>query len=140
MKYALIFVVLSVLLSGGCTTTRLANETVDFEKPGLSKSQEETWALMLGKWYGDQPTKDGGRKQWVVERLADGKYAFNLTGWPATVIRAGTDANNLPIGVQIISRPHREDHCLAFAKWLENRLGTFPQPPFHSLGDSAGYP
>ncbi len=58
--------------------------------------------------------------------------AFNLTGWPATVIRAGTDEHNLPIGIQIISRPHREDHSLALAKWLEDRLGPFPQPPVHS--------
>lgn len=54
--------------------------------------------------------------------------AYNLTGWPATVVRAGTDANALPIGVQVITRPYREDQSLAVARWIENRLGDFPGP------------
>jgi amidase len=51
--------------------------------------------------------------------------AFNLTGWPSVVIRAGTDLEGLPIGIQILAAPFREDHCLAVASWLESRL------PFH---------
>lgn len=52
--------------------------------------------------------------------------AYNLTGWPSVVIRAGTDPDGLPIGVQILARPFREDQCLAVASWLEARLGPFP--------------
>ncbi len=59
--------------------------------------------------------------------------AFNLCGWPATVIRAGTDSNGLPVGIQIVSRPFREDHSLALAAWLEARLGTFPPPAIHAF-------
>ena len=53
---------------------------------------------------------------------------YNLTGWPGVVIRAGTDNAGLPIGVQILARPFREDHCLAVAAWLEAHLGNFPHP------------
>lgn len=54
--------------------------------------------------------------------------AYNLAGWPGAVIRAGTDNNGLPIGVQILARPFREDHCLALAGYLEQQLGPFPGP------------
>ena len=52
--------------------------------------------------------------------------AYNLTGWPSVVIRAGTDPDGLPVGIQILARPFREDHCLAAASWLEAQLGPFP--------------
>lgn len=54
--------------------------------------------------------------------------AYNLTGWPGAVIRGGTDDDGLPVGLQILARPFREDHCLALAKWLEARLGPFSRP------------
>lgn len=53
---------------------------------------------------------------------------YNLTGWPAVVIRAGTSADNLPIGIQIVAAPWREDMALAVARWLEARLGPFARP------------
>ncbi len=43
----------------------------------------------------------------------------NLTGWPAAVVRCGTSQSGLPIGVQIVARPWREDLALAVAKVLE---------------------
>jgi amidase len=63
--------------------------------------------------------------------------AYNLTGWPGTVIRAGTDPDGLPIGVQILAKPFREDHCLAVAKWLESRLGPFPGPEISAVNQNA---
>ena len=54
--------------------------------------------------------------------------AYNLTGWPGVVIRAGTDDSGLPVGIQILAAPFREDRCLALAAWLEARLGPFPGP------------
>lgn len=64
------------------------------------------------------------------EDMANYTYtsAFNLTGWPAAVVRAGTDASGLPIGIQIVAAPFREDRCLAVAAWLEAELGDFPSP------------
>ena len=53
---------------------------------------------------------------------------FNLTGWPSTVVRAGTSPDGLPIGVQIVAHPWREDVSLAAAALVEKSLGPFPGP------------
>jgi amidase len=53
---------------------------------------------------------------------------FNLTGWPSTVVRAGTSPDGLPIGVQIVAHPWREDVSLAAAAHVERSLGPFPGP------------
>ena len=53
---------------------------------------------------------------------------YNLTGWPATVIRGGTSSHGLPIGVQIIAHPWREDISLALAGHIEKKLGEFKAP------------
>jgi len=48
---------------------------------------------------------------------------YNLTGWPAAVVRAGTSPEGLPIGVQVVARPWREDVALAVAQHIEKALG-----------------
>ena len=54
---------------------------------------------------------------------------YNLTGWPAAVVRAGWMAGGLPIGVQIAARPWREDVALAVAHLIDTALGGFQPPP-----------
>jgi amidase len=49
--------------------------------------------------------------------------AYNLTGWPAAVVRAGTSPEGLPIGVQIVAPPWREDVVLAVAGSIETAFG-----------------
>ncbi|MDJ0756481.1 MAG: amidase [Ardenticatenaceae bacterium] len=49
--------------------------------------------------------------------------SFNLTGWPAGVVRAGTSADGLPIGVQVVAPPWREDIVLAVMQQIENIFG-----------------
>ncbi len=53
---------------------------------------------------------------------------FNMTEWPAAVVRCGTSKEGLPIGVQIISKAWRDDIALAVAKRLEEIFGGW-QPP-----------
>ena len=53
---------------------------------------------------------------------------YNLVGWPAAVVRGGTSPEGLPIGVQVVTRPWREDVGLAVARQLEERLGGFRPP------------
>jgi len=53
---------------------------------------------------------------------------YNLTGWPAAVVRAGTSDGGLPIGVQIAATPWREDRALAAARMIEQALGGFVPP------------
>ncbi len=54
---------------------------------------------------------------------------YNITGWPSTVVRAGTSPEGLPIGVQVVARPWREDVSLAVAQYLEGALGGWVKPP-----------
>jgi amidase len=54
--------------------------------------------------------------------------AFNLTGWPAAVVRCGESASGLPIGVQIVARPWRDDVALAVISRLEEIFGGWQAP------------
>jgi amidase len=54
---------------------------------------------------------------------------YSLTGWPCVVVRAGTDPNGLPIGVQVVARPWRDDVALAVAQAIERALGGWQPPP-----------
>jgi amidase len=54
--------------------------------------------------------------------------AYNLTGWPGVVVRGGTSPEGLPIGVQVVARPWREDVALAVAQQLETVLGGWRRP------------
>ncbi len=49
--------------------------------------------------------------------------AYNLARWPAAVVRCGTSADGLPIGVQIVAAPWKDHVALAVAAHLERQLG-----------------
>ncbi|MBX3065500.1 MAG: amidase [Anaerolineae bacterium] len=53
---------------------------------------------------------------------------YNLVGWPAAVVRAGTSPEGLPIGVQIVANPWREDVALKVAQIVEKTFGGWQQP------------
>ncbi len=53
---------------------------------------------------------------------------YSLTGWPCVVVRAGTSPEGMPIGVQVVARPWREDVALAVAHAIEGAFGGW-QPP-----------
>jgi amidase len=55
--------------------------------------------------------------------------AFNLTGWPSTVVRCGTSAEGLPIGVQVVAPPWREDVSLRVAQLLQLELQGWRRAP-----------
>jgi amidase len=55
---------------------------------------------------------------------------FNCAGWPVVVVRCGTSADGkLPIGVQVVAAPWREDICIAVASFLESHSGGWRKPP-----------
>jgi amidase len=66
----------------------------------------------------------------TYDRLSAFSYTmtYNLTGWPAAVVRAGSSREGLPIGVQIVARPWREDVALAVAATIEKALGGYQRP------------
>jgi len=67
----------------------------------------------------------------TYDRLPSFSYTMtsNLTGWPAAVVRGGATLQGLPIGVQIVARPWREDVALAVAQVLQEALGGWQRPP-----------
>ena len=54
---------------------------------------------------------------------------FNLLGWPGVSVRAGSSADGLPVGVQVVAAPWREDLALALASLIEKQMGGFQPPP-----------
>ena len=63
---------------------------------------------------------------WFGDTYSD---VHNLTGWPAAVVRGGTSEGGLPIGVQLVARPWREDVALAAAGVVEAASGGWQRPP-----------
>jgi hypothetical protein len=74
MRISLIFVEVSLLfLLAGVAVDTSAN-AISEAKPPLTLEQREKWRILVGKWYGSQPTKDGGERKWIVERSPLGKF------------------------------------------------------------------
>lgn len=65
------------------------------------------------------------------ENLRDFAYTlpYSLTGWPSVVLRAGTSDEGMPIGVQVVAQPWRDDVALAVAQRIEEALGGWQPPP-----------
>ena len=53
---------------------------------------------------------------------------YSLVGYPCVVVRAGTSSTGLPVGVQIVARPWREDVALAIAQRIEAYSGGWQAP------------
>jgi len=53
---------------------------------------------------------------------------WSLVGYPSVVVRAGTSAAGMPIGVQIAAAPWREHLALAAAAIVERALGGWIPP------------
>jgi amidase len=48
---------------------------------------------------------------------------YSMTGWPSVAVRAGATAKGMPIGVQVVAGPWREELVLAVGQIIEDRLG-----------------
>jgi amidase len=57
---------------------------------------------------------------------------YNITGWPAAVVRASQGPDGMPIGLHIIGRPFKEDNVLAVAALVEKAFGGWKAPTFKS--------
>jgi len=70
---------------------------------------------------GDDPVRRGPGRSYTG--------LYNSTGWPAAVVRAGTSPEGLPIGIQVVGQPWREDVVLAVSQYLESKTGGWQRPP-----------
>jgi amidase len=133
-----------LLAEAGTTETTLQDDFVG--TPALSASALDQ---TIARWYGWRsrmhsflsrfdvivcpvnatPALPHGRAE-GMENVPIYSYtvSYNLTGWPGVSVRAGASPEGLPIGVQIVARPGREDVALAVAKFVEAAHGGF-QPP-----------
>jgi len=62
---------------------------------------------------------------WFGDTYSD---VHNLTGLPAVVVRGGSTDEGLPIGVQLVAKPWREDLALAAARVVETASGGWRRP------------
>ena len=62
---------------------------------------------------------------WFGDSYSD---VHNLTGLPAAVVRGGSTDDGLPIGVQLVAKPWREDVALATARVVEAASGGWRRP------------
>lgn len=78
MKYLVFACVLLMSFISGCDTPDTSNTIITASKSNADISQQERWQLMIGKWYGKQPTKDGGIKHELMNRAPDGTYIIQF--------------------------------------------------------------
>ncbi len=116
-------------------TPLTAAETVEaWEQADYAKSRMLEWF----KSYDVLLCPVGGKPAEVIDRdrpATPGAFnwsytgAFNSTGWPVVVVRCGSSADGkLPIGVQVVAAPWREDICIAVASYLESKSGGWKKP------------
>jgi amidase len=63
---------------------------------------------------------------------------YSLTDCPVAVVRCGTSQDRMPIGVQVVGRPWRDDVVVAIATHLEGALGGWSPPPL--VGNPGRFP
>lgn len=72
-----------ILLAGCASPERPATETtagpvVTAFKPDTPRYVEVRREQLVGWWYGDQPTAEGGRVQWIMRRAPDGTFEITF--------------------------------------------------------------
>jgi hypothetical protein len=65
-------IILACACHSSCTSTLTPTITTDKPATPLEVAQRVEW--LTGKWYGDQPTQTGGRRQWIMDRNTDGTF------------------------------------------------------------------
>ncbi len=63
-------------------------------------------------------------------KVANGSYAmaFNASGWPALVLPTGLSQEGMPLGVQVVAGPGREDLVLSAGLAIEGVLNGYRRP------------
>jgi amidase len=105
----------------------------------LAERQDQLRTSMLGFWdrfdlllspvCAAVAMPHGGTAAREAQSFFSYTQIFNFTGWPAAVVRVSSSPEGLPIGVQVVGPPWREDRVLAMAFELERALGGWKAPP-----------
>ena len=77
-----------------------------------------------------------GAKQCYRDTMRFSQW-LNLAGFPAASVPVSVSANGLPIGIQVIGRPHEEELVLAVAEKIESARGPWRAPSLSSSSASS---
>ena len=69
-----------------------------------------------------------GAEQCYRETMRHSQW-LNLVGLPGASVPVGSSPEGLPIGVQVIGRPHEEELVLTVAELIEQERGPWEPPP-----------
>jgi amidase len=122
--------------------SKTVSPTLKFTEPNQTTAelvamlqQQDVYRRAMTSWFknydvivcpanaGPAPRIDAARDQAVSYT-----QIYNISGWPALVIRGATSPEGLPLGLQIVARPFREDVAFAVARHLEGVLGGWKKP------------
>ena len=78
--------------------------------------------------HGERKWEIGGKTVSYLDAMSYSQW-FNALGLPAVVVPVGRSPEGLPIGVQIVGRPHEEEMILAVAQTVEEAFGDLCEPP-----------
>jgi hypothetical protein len=105
----------------GCASGLTSREAVVAAKPRLGQSEEAAWNAMVGRWYGSQPTADGGVYRWIMDRSPRGTY--EMTG--RVYDGAGHYEERVEVGQWGISGPV---YFSIYRGWIEGRILRYSDP------------
>ena len=78
--------------------------------------------------HGERRWKIDGTDVGYLDAMAYTQW-FNILGNPAVVVPAGKSPDGLPIAVQVVGRPFKEEIVLAVAAQIERETGGYVRPP-----------
>jgi amidase len=78
--------------------------------------------------YPAQPHRFSERPDFDLRGFVGYTHPYSIVGWPSVAVPAGTSAEELPIDVQIVARPWRDDVALALSQLIEADLGGWRRP------------
>lgn len=68
-----------IFITSGCVATDLSNQhVVTTHKPQLTEDKKALRESFVGKWQSISPTKEGGTRDTVIERLPDSRYVIEF--------------------------------------------------------------
>jgi amidase len=85
----------------------IGTETVVSDWKTISQEETDTFAKLTDDWA----------------------LIHNDPGWPTVIVPATWTEDDLPIGVQIVARPWKEEVALKAAAYVEQVLGGWKAPP-----------
>ena len=109
----------------------LADFTLALEEQDRFRSRMLQWMRSYDAVLAPAAVSAARPHEWEPPEGVRANYtgAYNLAGWPGAVVRCGTAADGMPLGVQVLAAPWREDIALAVAAALERAFGGWKPPP-----------